>query len=202
MEPGSSTLLLACSGEPASFTSILLLGERKLNGELKLKRKGKGESREGRGGLNSWHPPPLFPNKPLPLSNQRALPRENCFQILTGNKLDLGAMIASGCLLATQTWVWWWRTYGSVNLNAGARTCSRSIWAVTRPQVAKFAGPEWISNSELKKSGFGSFVASHSHSLTHSGKVALNILAAETRPSCRAKFSIFSSWEVSRKKKK
>lgn len=36
------------------FTSILQLGERKLKGELKLKRKGK----EGRGGQSSWHPLP------------------------------------------------------------------------------------------------------------------------------------------------
>lgn len=57
------------------FMSILQLGERKLKGELKLKRKGK----EGRGDKALGTP---FPNKLLPSSNQRGLQRVNCSKSL------------------------------------------------------------------------------------------------------------------------
>lgn len=59
------------------FTSIPQPGERKLKGELKLKRKGK-EGREG-GGRALGTP---FPNKLLPSSNQRGLQRVNCSKSL------------------------------------------------------------------------------------------------------------------------
>lgn len=57
--------------------SILQLGERKLKGELKLKRKGK----EGRGGGDKALGTP-FPNKLLPSSNQQGLQRVNCSKSL------------------------------------------------------------------------------------------------------------------------
>lgn len=60
------------------FTSILQLGERKLKGEFKLKRKGK-EGR-GEGGPKALGTP--FPNKLLPSSNQQGLQRVNCSKSL------------------------------------------------------------------------------------------------------------------------
>lgn len=88
--------------------SILRLGERKLNGELRLKRKGK----EGRGTtlgtpfLNKMCLHPI--NKPT---------EGTLVQILAGYKLELGATIASDWLFGLQKCAW--LTYGQASLTLG-----------------------------------------------------------------------------------
>lgn len=64
-------------------------GGAKVKGGVEVKEEGQG----GEGDKALGTP---FPNKLFPSSNQRGLESE-LFQILAGYKLELGAMIASGC---------------------------------------------------------------------------------------------------------
>lgn len=119
-------------------------------------------------------------------------------------------MIASGCLLASQTCAW--LTYGGASPNTWVRPRSwgrrgwAEKWDASSIRVVNATTCDGIQLScflyMLNKNLVSAASVRHILTLTCSGEVALNILAVETRPSCRAEFSIFSSEEVSRKKKK
>lgn len=76
-------------------------GGAKVKGGVEVKEEGQ----EKEGGTKPVGTP--FPNKLLPSPNQTGLERE-LFQIGAGYKLELGAMIAPGCLLGC----WKRLTYG------------------------------------------------------------------------------------------
>lgn len=61
---------------------------------------------------------------------------------------------------------------------------------------------DWIQKNKLKKKIWLQQLCRLQFSLIHLAEVALHILTVETRLSCRAEFSIFSSWKVSKEKKK